>query len=204
MVSWLSNVGYLILTTIHIFIWIIICIKKQNKIDILEPFYIISGLYWMIFVYAPMVWISRGQTSYQSVEVMEYLPRATLVINLGYFIFCIAYLRRIHIRIFYNKYQCNTQDYYSDSKVCSFIVKYGWCVFGVSMALVLLYYSLTGRGLVYMLTMGQGEQLKEGREGLGIYFLAQFARSAIPGLMLVFAFSKKKNIWMYLCAYLIC
>ena len=80
----MGNKFYLVITVIHIIFWIAMYqfrdkkSKKQKKIDAFDPFYLITGLYFMVFVIAPWIWIDRGQTSYQGIAIIKYLPRQRL------------------------------------------------------------------------------------------------------------------------------
>ena len=65
---------------------------SQKKIDVMGPFYLITGLYFLVFVWAPFEWIKIGQTDYQGVEVMEYLPRGNAVFIIGYISFILGRL----------------------------------------------------------------------------------------------------------------
>lgn len=201
----LSNSDWLIITNIHILLWIFFYRFKRKKVDPLDSFYLSSGLYWLIFVYAPYIWMSRGQTSYQGVEVMRYMPEAMLVFNVGYFVFAYASIAK---RRFVDRTLKYEQEEYVEfilnpyMKKC--ILRYGWTLFGIGMCLSLFYYSITGRGLIYMLTLGQGEEYTIGSSGLGIYFLAQFIRLAIPGLILIILFQEKLRIVKYIMIYVIC
>lgn len=203
-----SNTEWLIVTTIHILIWVVIYRIRQGYTDILDSFYFVSGLYFLIFVYAPAVWISRGQTSYQGVEVMSYMPVGMLVFNIGYIIYALASLS--NKKVVFERY--NRMEKYTDINFCEYIfsesasykiTKIAWSVFGVSISLALLYFARTGRSPLYMLTLGQGTEISIGGEALGMYFLAQFSRSAIPAIVLLFTFQKKHRVLVYIAAYVL-
>lgn len=201
----LNNREWLVITAIHILVWVILHRIGRRKTDPFDPFYMVSGLYFMIFVYAPNVWIGWGQTSYQGVEVMSYMPQAMLVFNIGYMVYSItSYGVKIGktSRIYHENIDYN--NFLEKDSIKHYIVKYAWIVFSVSMILALIYYRLIGRSLVFMLTLGQGDELNQIRSGNGIYFLMQFVRSAIPGVLLLLAFAKKNRLLIYFCVYLLC
>lgn len=195
-----SNI-YLNFTTVHIVLWMLVYRLLHKKTDLLSPFYMVSGLYWLIFVFAPNVWIARGQTAYQGVEVMEYLPKATIIFNIGYFVYSVASVSARESSRKQKKYDSAEYAAFCERPdVNRLIVRYAWFLFGCSLLLTLLYYQLTGRSPLYMLTLGQGAS-GAASSGYGFYFLGQFIRSAIPGLMLLIAFSKKKRILIYAMIY---
>lgn len=204
----LSNSEWLVFTTIHIIIWIMIYRYKMRFTDPLDSFYFSSGLYLLIFVYAPAVWIARGQTSYQGVEVMSYMPIGMLVFNIGYFIFALGSISNKKIVIGHygrhNRYadQEFTTYLYSD-EIAARITRWGWVVYIISISLALLYFAKTGRSLVYMLTLGQGDEITIGGDALGTYFLAQFSRSAIPAIVLILTFQKRNKLSGYAAVYVL-
>lgn len=203
-----SNTEWLWLTTMHIIIWIVVYRYSKHKTDSLDSFYFSSGLYWLIFVYAPAVWISKEQTAYFGIEVMQYMPVGMIVFNIGYFVYASASLsnRRIVIGKYRGAEKYFNQEfvqYLYSTKVSKKITRFGWALYIVSVMLVMLYFAKTGRSFIYMLTLGQGDEMTIGGNALGIYFLAQFARSAIPGLILVLMFQKKNTIFSYVAIYIL-
>ena len=136
---------------------------------------------------------------------MAYMPEAMLVFNVAYLIFA-AFSIQVKTQKVSSKTGYETEDFLAfleKKDTQKYIIKYGCYVYLVSMALSLFYYSLTGRGIWFMLTLGQGSERRVGRAGPGIYFLMQFIRSAIPGIMLLIAFSKQSQILVYLGAYIL-
>ena len=196
-------------TAIHILSWLIIYRAVKGKIDPLDPYYFSTGLYMLIFVYGPWVWINRGQTSYQGISVMEYLPVASFVFNICFAVFSMFSIAktpkwRLKKRLCFKEYSNNSfQEFLEDEITGGFIVRYGLIVFVGSLSLALLYYRMIGRSLIFMLTLGQGADPMAGRSGVGIYFLGQFTRSAISGLLLLFAYAKRNRFLIYIGAYLL-
>lgn len=188
-----SNELFLLLTLLHIVIWIMIYRMGKKGTDCFDSFYLVSGLYILIFVCAPYIWIQRGQTSYQGVEVMEYLPVATLVFNISYLMYAIASVdnKKVYIaqkKIGFDYENVKFLEFVESDYIKNYIKRYAWIVFGVSMILALCYYRMTGRGLRFMLTLGQGGEMGTRNSGYGLYFLMQFIRSAIPGIILIIGY----------------
>ena len=201
-----TNSDWLIFTTIHILAWVVVYRIKQQYTDTLDSFYFSSGLYWLIFVFAPYLWIRDGQTAYQGIEVMSDMPVGMLVFNIGYFVYALSSTSKKNIVIG----RIGRKSDYSEPEFIEYLwsdgasaqlEKYGWILFGVSISLALLYFARTGRGVLYMLTLGQGSEITVGGDGLGTYFLVQFSRSAIPGLILILTFRNKHNILQYISIY---
>lgn len=204
----LSNTEWLIFTTVHIFIWMFLYRYRIGYTDPLDSFYFSSGLYLLIFVYAPAVWIIRGQTAYQGVEVMSYMPIGMLVFNIGYFVFACASVSNKKIVLgdygTVDRYSNDAfVDYLYSDEISSQITRWAWLLYSVSIALVILYYARTGRSLIYMITLGQGDEIAVGGEALGTYFLAQFSRSAIPAIILILTFQKRYKVFCYIAVYVL-
>lgn len=68
------NVLCLFITSVILGVSVSAHIIAARRFDVMDPFYLITGLYFLVFVWAPCEWIKIGQTDYQGVEVMEYLP----------------------------------------------------------------------------------------------------------------------------------
>ena len=205
----MSYTGYLILTLIHLLIWIFIYRVKCSKTDVFDPFYLITGLYMLIFVFAPYTWIKSGVSIYIGLDILEYLPQGTIVFNIGYFSYGLASIGRFRFslsqnrKIFDAEYDDGYIEYLNSSESRIFISRFAWILFLVSMFLTLLFNRLRGKSLLFLLTFGQGAEIKEGVEGLGIYFLMYFVRSAIPGLLLLIAFSNSNKWIKGICAYVL-
>lgn len=164
-------------------------LRCKRKFDLFDPFILISGLYLLIFVWAPSVWMQRGQTGYQGIEVMEYLPKGNAVFIIGYICFVLgSYSGRKKKKAFI------ICDNLSNSDKCikyrCQISLYATVVFLASIALGLLYYRMQGKGFMYMLTLGQMGNEIEITKSTSFLFLSCFIRSAIPGLLMLVAFSE--------------
>lgn len=201
----MDNSFHLILTTIVfvivLFLYIANNLMCRYKFDPFDPFILISGLYLLIFLWAPSVWISRGQTSYQGVEVMAYLPKGNAVFILGYICFVIgSYVSRKkwnYLRYEYEEIEVSVP--HNTQKIAIF----GWMVFGISIILGLLYYRLQGKSFLYMLTLGQRDsEISDSGMASSFLFLSCFIRSAIPGLLIILEYSKCKKITKVMCAML--
>ena len=188
---------YLFFTLFHILISCIIYLNKNKKMDLFDPFYLISALYIMVFVYAPAIWLMNAKSVYQGVEVMSQLPYATLVFNLGYLCYVLGslYVKNNLQKISNVNNLINTQN--EDIRI--YIVKFASVVFICSIFLAILYYYLIGRNLLSLLTLGQFGMTQRRRVGTGLYFLICFFRSAIPASVLLVAYSKRKKI-SWICA----
>ncbi len=203
-----SNSDWLWITGIHIAAWLVLYRLGKGKMDVFDPFYFTSAIFALVFIYGPNVWISRGQTTYQGVEVMEYMPEAMLVFNIGYFFYSLASFgisrRRYGVMLKGADEDIHFSNFLDEPDVKAYIVRFAWVVFIVSMVLSLIYYRLTGRSLLFMITLGQGAELDYIRSGYGIYFLVEFVRSAIPGCLLLIAFSPKNRFLIYICTFILC
>lgn len=200
---------YLIATLVHIIIWCVVYRLHIGYTDVFDPFYLISALYIMIFVFGPWVWISEGQTSYQGIEVMAYLPKGTFVFNIGYFFYGIGSYSRRNTKFTWGNRSLNSKMNneidkidYENGQIRGYIVRYATIVFAISMMLSLLYYKLIGRSLLSLLTFGNMGETLEGREATGLYFLKCFFRSAIPSAIMMVSFSRIKVV-PWLCAILL-
>ena len=204
----MSNIDFLVLTLLHLAIWVFLYRIKHTHTDVFDPFYLVTGLYFLIFVFAPCIWILNGQRFYQGLDILEFLPQGTIAFNLGYFAYALASFSNIRFGTFLKssqfeaKYGDEYVAYLESPKSRKYITRYAWTVYIISMFLSLLFYRMRGRSLLFMLTFGQGAELLPGVEGIGLYFLMYFIRSAIPSLLLLIAFSDTKRKFVFICAYI--
>ncbi len=191
---------YLFLTLLHILFSCWIYMGWNKKLDLFDPFYLISALYIMIFVYAPWIWMINAKTEYQGVEVMSQLPNATLVFNLGYLCYVIGAISVNKKTKFIKNQKINYKKInFNDEDIRIYIVKFATIVFVISLIFSFLYYYLIGRSILSLLSLGQLGITQRKRTGTGLYFLICFFRSAIPASVLLVAYSKKKKA-SWICA----
>ena len=195
-----THVTILICTLAHILLWVFAYRLRARKLDLFDPFYLISALYIMIFVYGPWVWINNSQTSYQGIEVMKYLPKGTLVFNIGYFFFSIGALARIkfvkkqepsYLRdVTYNNKKIISNYYREPTRI--YIIRYATILYIFSLGLTILYYQLIGRSFLSLLSLGSYGTSSVGSDATGLYILRTMIRSTIPASLLLLRFSKRK------------
>lgn len=76
----LTITGLVIISSLVLYI-------TKFKYEVLSHFTIIVAVCFLVEVFAPMVWLYRGQTAYRSLEVMKYTPQASVYFILGYLFF---------------------------------------------------------------------------------------------------------------------
>lgn len=175
--------------------------------DIFCPFYLVSLLYVIIFVYGPSYYLKRGLTRVEGIETISYISEATWVFLAGYFIYFIGsiigsrllsrnQMRKVHLQDCANGAFNKTKVHY--------IVRYAWTVYFFGIALGIIYYLTIGRSLAMMLSFGQlGERVYLSTSG-SLAFLVYFMDFPIGALLLLHTFSNKKTlVWIATAAYAI-
>ena len=135
----LIEIVVLILALTMIFISLIHFRYMLKIKDIFHPYYIITLIYFLIFIFAPFIWIKSGKTDWYGVPVMDTIVESTLLFITGYIFFYIGYILfkpiKINTKIVMKNY--NTQKALLLSRV----------LFWGSLFLVMLYFRSYGKDL---------------------------------------------------------
>ena len=189
------NVLCLFITSVILGVSVSAHIIAARRFDVMDPFYLITGLYFFVFVWAPWEWIKIGQTDYQGVEVMEYLPRGNTVFIIGYISYVLGgfFCKK-------NRRRAETALLDEDEQAKVFILRYALVLLIFSLFCSLTYFRLTGRSIMMMLSFGQfGADEPVTYKNTSLLFLSCFLRSAVPAILLLFAYRKQGRVSTYLC-----
>ena len=189
------NVLCLFITSVILGVSVSAHIIAARRFDVMDPFYLITGLYFLVFVWAPCEWIKIGQTDYQGVEVMEYLPRGNTVFIIGYISYVLGgfFCKK-------NRRRAETALLDEDEQAKVFILRYALVLLIFSLFCSLTYFRLTGRSIMMMLSFGQfGADEPVTYKNTSLLFLSCFLRSAVPAILLLFAYRKQGRVSTYLC-----
>lgn len=189
----------LILLGIEILICIVIHIHYSGCIDIFDPFYWSSAVYFAVNVYAPYTWVLAGKTEWYGATVLENLPLATLFFGVSYFAFTIASVAKVKTkeqRLETDLDYRNANYSLDEDPRLAFI---SWCVFIAGFILSLLYLHYRGRTLMTSLSLGtQGTYTEDLTSTGSFWFLNQGTRVMMCGILMLFAFSKKSKLLNFL------
>lgn len=116
----------------------------------LSHFTIIVAVCFLVEVFAPMVWLYRGQTAYRSLEVMKYTPQASVYFILGYLFFCFFFFAKSPRYDNWLRRRAGMEINYSDISV-----RMAWLLYAVFFFMYYIYLRLRGRSLLSQLTFGQ-------------------------------------------------
>lgn len=189
------NVLCLFITSVILGVSVSAHIIAARRFDVMDPFYLITGLYFLVFVWAPWEWIRIGQTDYQGVEVMEYLPIGNTVFIIGYISYVLGgfFCKK-------NRRRAETALLDEDEQAKVFILRYALVLLIFSLFCSLTYFRLTGRSIMMMLSFGQlGADEPVTYKNTSLLFLSCFLRSAVPAILLLFAYRKQGRVSTYLC-----
>ena len=87
-----DNYLHLALTLLTLLLCLLIKLRLTTKFDLFEPYYIIWVTYFLVMWFAPMVWLLNGQMAKFGFEIMDGLPYASLLFDIGFLSFTAAYL----------------------------------------------------------------------------------------------------------------
>ena len=162
----------------------------KYKIDVFQPFILISILYLFIFTITPMVFIIQENTQAHGVDIMDGCIKATIIYMISYIAFSSGYILK--------KFSFNSSKFNNEFKLSRLERKYiliiSYLIWIVSYFCSAIYMISIGRGIVYMLTFGAGGTVKESLGGGGLAFISNFSYCMIIPLIYIIFFSKSKLI----------
>lgn len=193
---------------------IVICVLlyrmlSPNGRDIFCPFYFVSLLYMIIFVYGPTYYLQRGLTTVEGIEVLSYISEATFAFVMGYIFYFSGSV--LGCRSLSKKQKKQLKKIRERNEVITesksrYIVSYAWIVYFGGISFGLIYYLLTGRSIAMMLSFGQLGG-KSTLSASGSYaFLVYFMDLPIAALLLLHSFIRRKNkvlVWVATIVYAI-
>lgn len=183
---------YIFLMIIYNLIAIILFITYlKNHIDMFEPIVLVSVLYIMIFCITPMINIVNGDTLCLGIDVMDGLPKATLIFFISYLYFYSGYylnskikIKKIHIDI--NDTKNRNKKYVSNVAITIWILCY---------ICTIIHMMATGKGLMYIITGGIiGNINSDATSVTSIEFLSMFSYSMIPAWMYIYIYSNNDKL----------
>lgn len=139
----LTITGLVIISSLVLYI-------TKFKYEVLSHFTIIVAVCFLVEVFAPMVWLYRGQTAYRSLEVMKYTPQASVYFILGYLFFCFFFFAKSPRYDNWLRRRAGMEINYSDISV-----RMAWLLYAVFFFMYYIYLRLRGRSLLSQLTFGQ-------------------------------------------------
>lgn len=185
--------GTIIISSIIIYLF-------RFKNQILSHFTIIAGVCFLVEVFAPMVWIYRGQTAYRSLEVMKYTPEASLYFVLGYLCFCFFFFTKSPRYEDCLLRRADVENDYSDINV-----HLAWGLYAVFFVMYYLYLRLRGRSLLSQLTFGQkGDYMTDilSSTDSNLWFL-MVSLNALVCISIILIFYQRKHKWITYCLFIV-
>lgn len=173
--------------------------------DIFSPFYLSTVLYAIVFVFGPMYYLNRGLTKVEGIEVMSYLPEATLVFICGYFALFMGSFLGSHTKAVavFPSYESDAHYSHISPKAQRLIVRTAWFFYWIGIIMSMVYYMSTGRSLLMMLTFGRIKSGLTITSLQSVAFLVYFLDFPISALLILFLFANNIKAKMALAIYFI-
>lgn len=182
----------LIILGIVILFGIMIHLHYSKVLDLFDPYYWASAVYFAVMVIAPYTWVIKNKRTWYGAPVLDNLIPATLFFGCSFAVFTLVSISNVKTkekRLLYNIEYRNKNYIEDEDPRLSFI---SWCVFISGLVLTLIYLRYRGRTLLTSLSLGTMGTYKEDLTSTGSYwFLNQGTRVMICGVLMLFAFSKK-------------
>lgn len=187
----------ILLLGVVMIVLVLFYVNKRRKIDIFDPFYWSSAVYFAVMVIAPYSWILSGKNEWHGATVMDNLIIATLFFSISYFSFVIGSISKNGNRLKQRSAVLieSNNSIENDPRFKIF----AWLVFILGVVLSLLYLRYRGRTLLTSLTLGTMGSFKEDMTSSGsFWFLNQGTRVMMVGCMLLFMVPRKNKLITFL------
>lgn len=189
----------LFLLTAEILFIILYRIIIKKKVDVFDPFYLISILYFLILVIAPFIWLRQGKYYKSIFPVMSGLKQATVVFSVGYFAFFLGdMLSNIKIKkdSKENKNIVNNADL--STRQSQKIIIMCEIMFIITFVLTIVSGYLNNKNLIDLL-LGRGinSNFYNYSNNAGA-LLAASGDMFVPILMILFVYQKRNRLALYL------
>ena len=182
----------LVLTGIIVIISMMLNVIFSKKLDIFDPFYLISLLYFLIFVIAPIVWIINGKTSWARINAMEHTIPASLIFIVGYCAFAFFYIFFKEGNRNINKDGSLKAKYVEDEEYVFNVAVWAWIAFTLTSILAFVHYAMRGVSIVGVLTFRHVETIDVNIDtGFTATFMGLFSRGVYSSVVVLYAFQKK-------------
>lgn len=179
---------FTLLTSFLPYSLIFLAVVSTTRVKILHPYGLVSVLYLLIFIVAPMVLISTGDADCHGDYVMDGCSKGTMIFLLSYLFFSIGYAN-YRINCIENDIQ-NEKCIVANRANILYVILIIWLVGCVSCC-----YYIYKSSLAFTFLLGGDEGLIE-RSNAGLKFLASFAYFMIfPCLMLPLVCRQKAIIY---------
>lgn len=154
----------------------------KYKIDIFQPFILISVIYICMFSITPIIFILNGKTDVHGVDVMSGCIKATLIYIISYIAFVIGY---VSYRVKPNKN--NRLERYSINDLNkNKILSICYIIWGIAYIITIFYMLSTGSSIIQILTIGSKASKTEVINTSVLGFLSNFSYCLIIP-------------WLYIC-----
>lgn len=162
-------------------------ISKEKLFDIFHPIHILSWLYWSLFIFTPLTFINLDMTLCHGVNVMNGCIKGTIVYIIGYIGYILGYNNPLKRRV-YNLSQIIIPKYCYTTKFKLSCLT----IWGIGFVMQLLYLVLSGKSLVYILTLsGSGDATKIINTNIGV--LNNFSFLMVYSWLIICFISFKKR-----------
>lgn len=180
-----DDMSILLLSYIPFAIIFLFVISKVY-VKILHPFGMISVLYLLIFIVAPMALISSGDSTCHGDMVMDGCGKGTIIFLLSYLFFSIGYACT-HINVQENKI-CNNKHVLTNKSNIFGVIMLLWMIGCISCC-----YYIYKSSFAFTFLLGGNEAIVE-RSNAGLKFLASFAYFMIFPCLMLSLICKRKAI----------
>lgn len=175
-------------------------IASRPKCYFFEPIIFVFAMYYMIFVFTPLLDINNGNVEIFGTNTMSGCFKATLIFMISFVSLLMGYYFKVNIFnsniSILNRTKCRLYNKKS-------LLKYSYLIWGVTVGAYLLYNMLNGRNILYMLSFGYLSRGLKEVANFDVDFLSMVIYFSFYPLMNIIIYSKSKTMKI-ICYFVTC
>lgn len=186
-------IHYLCLLGCHLFLCICMIFVLVNKeFYIFEPIVFVLFMYYMIFVFTPIINILTDNMDIFGTNTMEGCMKGTFVFVIGFISLMIGYNKRIRLVLGgVEQGLCVKKKHVIEYDKKS-LLKYSYFIWGGAVGIYLVYNLMTGRNLLYMLSFGFLSKGMNMSQGYTVDFLSMIIYCSFLPMMNILIIEESK------------
>lgn len=185
--DYLRSENFLILNIAHVFFAVLIIyslLKKQ--MSLWEPITLVSTLYFLIFIFRPIIDIANYDTAKFGIDTSEGCIYATTIFLTSFFIMYLAYYSS------FSKYKfIQFKDAFYEKIINENIcLKMAFTIWIISFSLCIVYFMTSGYSIAYVLTVGASGSFVDNDLNAPVGFLSKVSLCMISTFLYIAIISK--------------
>ncbi len=180
---------FISLIVCHVFLCVCLMVEVSKRdFYVLEPITFVIFLYWMLFVFTPILNILGGDVEVFGVNTMDGCAKATSIFMLGYASLTLGY----HVRFRLKATADQSGAHLAETLDRVSLLRYSYAVWAIFIGLYIIYNAMLGRSPLYMLSLGLFAKGMRGVSGIALDFLSMLVYAGFVPMLNIMLHSRSR------------